>query len=243
MRHFIITLICFTVLSFAAGTEDLKNFKGTVKEIQTGKPISNAMVFLHVLDQEFTTMTTTDENGNFIFERVPGKFGKITVNRMGYDGAEYGPLRMAKKLPKFKFELTPIPLSTEEVIISESHVPPTLVRNGFYERKEMRTGVFYDVTDFDRSNTNSFTQLVYRIPYLHINNQTGKIYTTRSSSLKGGQPHIYLDGIRIHQDIDLRDIIDINAVAGIEVYKGSATVPMRYSSFGSNNGVVLVWTK
>ena len=239
MKKLLIFILYLSTISFTEGNEDFKTIKGSVKEIETGKPITDAMIFLHVLDKQITTMTTTDQEGNFIFENISGKFGKITVNRIGYDGAEYGPMRLAKKTPKFKFELTPIPFSTDEVVITEEHVPPNLVRNGFYKRKDFGMGKYLDAAEIKKNHIHKFSQLLYRFPNFRMNHESGAV----SSISLNGSPLIYLDGILVDNKQDIRNLINVESIAGIEVYRSTASAPIRYSSFGSSNGIILIWSK
>ena len=253
MKKLFIIFLCLITLMFSARSEDLKKIKGSVKEIQTGKPVENALVFLHTLDLKTTTMTTTDSTGNFSFKNISGKFVKISVTRMGYDEAEYGPIKLKKKNPHFKFELTPIPYATEEVVVEEKKLSPTLVRNGFYKRKMTATGKFYDQKYLEETNVKTFTQFMRRVPHFKIDSESGIIKRKRLTGINtDGKPLIFIDGIMINLEnkngqetlhTDLRNVINMDDVAGIEIYRSVASVPAQYTRFGSGNGVILIWTK
>ena len=54
---------------------------------------------------------------------------------------------------------------------------------------------------------------------------------------------IYLDNVR--QDASTRDLdrMLVSEYAGIEIYKGAATIPAEYNMTGSSCGVILMWTR
>ena len=52
----------------------------------------------------------------------------------------------------------------------------------------------------------------------------------------------YVDGIRVSaQSVD---VIQPRTIAGIEVYRGQATIPVKYSSPGHEPcGLIVIWTR
>ena len=54
---------------------------------------------------------------------------------------------------------------------------------------------------------------------------------------------IFLDNVR--QDASTRDLdrMLVSEYAGIEIYKGAATIPVEYNMTGSSCGVILMWTR
>ena len=54
---------------------------------------------------------------------------------------------------------------------------------------------------------------------------------------------VYLDGIRVTDTNRDLDKMQVNEYAGIEIYKGPATIPAEYNMTGSSCGVILMWTR
>ena len=63
----------------------------------------------------------------------------------------------------------------------------------------------------------------------------------------GGEPVIYLDGIRVHRPGSgpmhvLWDVSSLDLEA-LEVYKGPASVPPEFSGSDAACGAIVIWTK
>lgn len=58
---------------------------------------------------------------------------------------------------------------------------------------------------------------------------------------------VYLDGVRIwalgQQDPTNMDSFSPRELEGVEIYRGSARAPARYSGLDHARGVILLWTR
>ncbi|MFA8342756.1 MAG: hypothetical protein ACEPO8_07250 [Rhodothermaceae bacterium] len=227
-----------------------KQVGGKVIEIETNKPIEGCIVLLSELDKEITSLAITDSSGNFFFDNISGKFVQISIEKITYDGAILGPIRLKKNTPtKLKVILTPVPHYTDDVIVTSEKDKKILQTAGFYERKQNGNGQFLTLNDFKKYEITSIRQLILNFTQLAIN-QNGQVFNRYARVGINGTSTvtIIVDGIRYDQGCDtsplpIEAIVSIDSVIGIEFYKNSAEIPSQYSQFNTAAGVLLIWTK
>ena len=60
-------------------------------------------------------------------------------------------------------------------------------------------------------------------------------------------PAVWLDGIQVSRGGSrpavLNDLVNTNAISGIEVYPTNSGIPVRYGGMDASCGVVLLWTR
>lgn len=252
-------VIC--ILLFMSVYAQSKRVEGKVVEIETNKPIENCIVFLYELDEKITQMAVTDSTGYFLFNEISAKFVKVSVEKITYDGAIIGPMRLKKNKPvKLKVVLTPIPHYTDEVVVATARDRKDLQETGFYNRKMKGLGKFISFEDIKKKRFHSIWQIIQDFPQLGLDGQN-LIYNKRArTGLKGTSAvTIYIDGI-IHEQlipvpssgsekkesfltVSLDQVLNLEQVSGVEFYSGSAEIPIQYSKFNTAAGVLLIWTK
>lgn len=242
MRKYFLLLLLTSFLITAQESNHQKGVKGKISEIETGKPVSNCMVFLHELDKKTTTLFTTDSTGNYTFDEIEGKFVILEVQHQNYDGAEYGPLRLKNNTLKINFDLTPVETINEDQNAETAEIQKILEKAGFNERKESGGGEFLTASEIKNYDFNSWQQAVQIIPNLQFSSY-GYLTTRKiSTSISGGGPVlVYVDGTLINSSIE--GVVDINSVAGIEFYSRHSSAPIQYQKMNSTNGILLVWSK
>jgi hypothetical protein len=150
-------------------------------------------------------------------------------------------------------------IALEPIVVTERR-QGALAQSGFYDRRAQGTGVFVEVDEARRLRTSRVTDLLVGQPAIRMipagpmgTDVDIRIAGTEQFAAEGFrdcQPAVYLDGMLMRhggppnpQDHVLSDVIDPNAVAGIEVFRRASETPVRYRGSGSACGVVLIWTR
>jgi outer membrane receptor for monomeric catechols len=102
----------------------------------------------------------------------------------------------------------------------------------------------------ERHEARQITDLLWGVPGIRLvprDNMAGSGYVPlmrASASLRGFcTPDVYLDGIPQPGAEELDNLIMPFDIEAIEVYRSASEVPARYTTAGSNCGVILLWTR
>lgn len=116
---------------------------------------------------------------------------------------------------------------------------------GFYARMERGQGRFFTESQLEKLRSPRMTDLLRRIPGLGVSQRK---FGTTSVRMRGSwvAPLVWLDGVPMGAgEVDL-DNFDPRTFAGIEVYSGSATVPMEFAgtqTMTTSGGTIILWTR
>lgn len=134
----------------------------------------------------------------------------------------------------------------DDVLVSGEEFKASSIMDAFLYRMRTEQGTFLtyeDVERIDPVNTSDILRTVAGLNTL----QGGQIASRRAgtSGLRGFGPcelQYYIDGVRV--TAPTIDVVLPQTIAGIEVYRGAATVPPIFNSpADSNCGVVAIWTR
>jgi hypothetical protein len=213
---------------------------GTVTAAGTGEPLLGIQVL--VTGTRLWTLTNSD--GVFQLRNVPP--GKHIVEVKHPNRA---PLAFPVTLEPgqnlelvVRIETTSVPLP-ELVVEGEREVPaPKMV--GFYSRKGSGQGYFITREDIEKRNPRVLSDMLRSVPGLRIVCNGGHC-TVRSFSetrrIMGGCPiQYFLDGLPFMGDVDE---LTPDQVEGIEVYRGSASIPPEFNTGTAMCGVIALWSR
>lgn len=116
---------------------------------------------------------------------------------------------------------------------------------GFYARMARGHGRFFTQDQIARRNPARMSDLLRGVPGLRIESRR---FGEQSFRLRGARqaPLVWLDGTPMGAaEVDL-DMFDPRSFAAIEVYSGSATVPVEFSggrAMSTSGGAILLWSK
>jgi TonB family protein len=114
---------------------------------------------------------------------------------------------------------------------------------GFYERRDRGLGVFFTADDIEARNPRLVTDLLRGIPGTRV--IPGAMQSVVTFRDRNCLPLVWIDGNAGTTAYLDPDLFEPHTLAGIEVYKGTATVPgalMGTRGQGSC-GVIALWTK
>ena len=113
MKIHLLLVVLFSIFSLPTMANPLAEFKGKVTDADTKQPLAGATVFI----SDLKAITTTDENGDFVFKNIPlkGKF-LVEVRYIGYKTASQQ-IDLAT-IANVSFSLEPTVIESAEVVIT-----------------------------------------------------------------------------------------------------------------------------
>ena len=213
--------------------------RGTVVAYESGEPLQGAAVSLAAGPDGTPGIGTrvTDSNGFFRFDRVPSGTYRLRVTLLGY----HDTLDTLAVAPGADLEIShvlsvsPIPLDPI-VVVTESRDRGFL--RGFEDRRQTRSGTFFDRQDIEARNPFVLTDLLRLVPGARVIPAGSRGNTVR---LRGGcRPSLWVDGVPLMTLDGMDDFLLPMDIEAVEVYLG-VSLPVQ---FGSNScGAIVVWTR
>jgi hypothetical protein len=210
---------------------------GTVQSSVNGLPISGVMVVV----RGTRVFDVSDSAGSFALGGLPA--GRQTVRILYGDSLSYEhaitlkrekTLKLSVLLDVAAVELTPI------VVEARSwRADRTLA--GFYDRKKWRFGRFYTLADLDRRHGLSLRTLLSESG-VQVQCGLGYCVPLGGGIVRRCVMSLFLDGMRL--PADEVEMIRLDELAGVEVYKHGLEVPVEFQTgFGGGCGAILMWSR
>jgi hypothetical protein len=188
----------------------------------------------------------TDDDGRILLKVAHPGPNTFTIRHLGL-----APLTVTLEVPERGIRavhviMGPAPQRLDTMSIKERASEPQL--SAFDERRMHNAGGhFITWSDIDRQQPRETLDLFRRVLGLRIAmvNAEPTIVSTRGIGVAASscRPGVGLDGMVFSSDFDVNDIAP-NAIYGIEIYTGGATVPSRYLVSGAQTacGLIMIWT-
>ncbi len=236
------------VLGLRVASVENGRLLGTVTDALSDAPVTAAAVSLMGRFRE----VQTNRQGGFLLDDVPVGVYELSVRHLGY-----APLRHMVNVARgatteVQIGLVPSPLEMEPLVATVVRLRRLEIK-GFYERKRwgelLGLGAFYTVTDIERRNPVIISDMIMEEASIRracrLGSRTCRLYTTRLATGFGSRclMQIYLDGFLISDQGEADLWVSPVEIAGVEVYKGAASMPAEFTGSGSRCGVVVIWTK
>jgi len=225
---------------------------GNLLDAQTGGPIMLGYVALLTEGGERVAWTLANEEGYFRLEApIPGTY-MLYGEALGYRSSVEGPILMGEdQVIPAVFRLDPMPLVLDSLRVEAQSKRFSLVMSGFYDREKTGLGHFIGPDKIlERLEARYISDFFWGVPGIRLmpkDNMAGSGYVPmmRAGAASRGfcLPDVYLDGIPQPGAEDLDEIIMPYDIEAIEVYRSASEVPARYTSAGSNCGVILIWSR
>jgi len=187
---------------------------------------------------------TTDSLGRFRVVNVPaGKF-ILLVRNIGFRPAANEVEISDDDTLRLAFEMEPTVHELEAVVIREGKLPAALA--GFEQRRKAGLGEFFTQVDIEKINPIGVVDIVRRAKSVRISADGSTALSAREVINRPCPLAIYVDGVPLGaQRLDY--LPSPKEIAAIEVYAGSATLPiwLPRGPMGTKVGcgAVLVWTR
>ena len=204
---------------------------GRLVDRETGRPVATAAV--SVVGRP--TEAASDRQGLFRLTGVPAGQHELRVRRLGYAPLRHVVDVTSGRTTELEVGLVREPVELEPLVVSTTRSRRLEIK-GFYERKHwgelLGLGTFYTAEDIERRNPLRISHMIEELPSIRRG-----LHNARA----GCRLSVYLDNVRVGLDLDAF-VLPIE-VAGVEVYKGPASLPAEFGGSDSRCGVVAVWTK
>ena len=221
---------------------------GSVQDAVTERPVTAAAVSL----VGRAAVVETDRRGGFVLSDVPTGVREISVQHLGYASLSHGIAVSPRVTTEVEISLVPAPLEMEPIVTTVTRLRRLEVK-GFYERKRwgerLGSGIFLTSDDIDRWRPSEISHMIAFEAGVQLNcggsGRGGCRLISRRVSRgfrRGGcAMTVWLDGAKIGSSAD--EFVRPVEIAGVEIYKGAASIPAEFTGFDSRCGVVVIWTK
>ena len=186
----------------------------------------------------------TDQHGAFLLAGL--KPGAVTVE---FRPANRAPLTYpltleAGKTTTFAVKVDTRSVALPEVVVEGSDAPPPKMQEFIRHKQAGHGGYFITRADIDKKQPRVMSDMLRRVPGLRVDCGFGTCQVQsfeEARRISGGCPiQYFLDGTPFSGDIDE---LTPDQVEGIEIYRGSSTIPPEFNSGTSMCGVIAVWSR
>ncbi len=224
------------------------SISGVITDAETGSPLPGANVIIPALD----IGAAADANGYYAIDEVPPGDYTLRVSFVGYQTAEIDVSVAPGEEVEQDITLQPDFAGLEAVVV-------TGIASQTAQANAAIDVGYIDVADITEENVyTSMADLFYgKVAGVTIQRTSGNIgggfrFDIRGGGLSGGQPAIYIDGVRVQnedvagfgvggQGLSTLSYLNPDDIKSIEVLKGPSAAAL-YGTSGSS-GVVLITTK
>jgi hypothetical protein len=212
---------------------------GRVVEYGSGRPVPTATVRLR--GTPLTQVTPPD--GKFKFSAVPPGRYAVDIQHVAYRAVndtvelELGTnMDVTVRLAPNVIPLNPLVVTVRSLLLE---------RRGFYERQQRGLGEYVTRAEIERSKPLLASELLRGVAGIRlVRRNSGHGYAALG---RGNCAFRYVvNGSRVGPGFELDDVAP-EWIEALEVYRGPATIPMEFSTFGNDFGgscgVIVIWTR
>lgn len=236
---------------------------GRLVDRRSDRPVEAAILSL----EGRSLRATTDEEGRFALDSLPGGTHRLRVQHVGYGPRELVVDVPAGRTAEVRIGLAPDAVPMPPIEVETEVRSERLAETGFYRRRQkgrkIGTGHFLVADEIVRRG-GDLTQVLTTLPQLQHSGRTrvdgdlvsGLVYFPRYSEGRFGTclPAIYLDDhkivgsgspVKAKRALGPRGVASLAApsqVTGIEVYDSPASTLGPYQGSDSRCGVIAIWT-
>jgi hypothetical protein len=221
-------------------------FFGSIADSVSGEPLAGVEISMAEADIH----ETTGEDGTFRLEGIRSGEHTIIIRQIGYSvwaqtialdvtqpmQVDFGTIALN---PTGAVRLAPITVEGEAFRAST-------IMTDFLHRMRTEKGTFFTYEDIERTNPQQTSDMLRSVPGFNVRGG-GRITSRRGTaglqSFTECTVQYFVDGI--HVTSTSLDVIMPRAIAGMEVYTGSSTIPhvFRRPRLDAKCGIVAIWTK
>ena len=224
---------------------------GEVRDALTERPVAAAAVSVRGRAE----VAETSRMGRFILSGVPVGVRELSVRHLGYAALSHEVTVSRGITTEVEVGLVPEPMEMAPVVATAARSRRLEVK-GFYERKHwgelVSGGMFFTAAEIERRNPVLISHMIADAPWLRLEcgmrrTRCRLVNARGASRLEPGGcvVGIVLDGmrLRVRREDTIDDFVKPVEIAGLEIYRGPASLPGEFSGSDSGCGVVVIWTK
>lgn len=214
---------------------------GTVIAAQTSEPLLGVQVLIRGTRR----WGITDQEGIF---RLNGlKPGPVVIEFRHPNRAPvvYNLTLEADKVTELAVKIDTRTVALPEVVVEGKETQPAVKMQDFFSRKAAgHGGYFITRKDIEERQPRVLSDMMRRVPGLRVDCDFGSCSVTsftEARRIMGGCPiQYFLDGVPFTGDVDE---LTPDQVEGIEIYRGSSSIPPQFNTGTSMCGVIAVWSR
>ena len=218
---------------------------GIVVDSATGTPLEGVQVV--IVDMRVSTVT--DSKGSFQFYGLPSGQHTLTARRLGYEPVA---IRFQLNATESRqadlgtVRLTSAPVELDPIVVEAEMIADYPQMEGFFRRMKSEHGTFLTEADIRRENPRETSHIIRRIPGFQTN-EFGAVWSNRGVGgmrFQAAQCGVqyYINGTKVNAPTI--DVVQPEAIVGMELYTGSSTIPAAYrSQSNAQCGVIAIWTR
>ncbi len=225
------------------GGDLISGIVGIVTDPASGRPIPDVVATVPGVGR--TAQTGGD--GRFTLPDLPPGRHEVAFSHLGYRPRSETVEVQADHATLLQVTLAVDAIALDPIEVEVEQRQVNLDRVGFYQRREDGWGSFVESEDLELAArvTDRLTRFpgVTTIPDPQMPSR--QLLALRRMGAPC-YPAVYLDGVSIGRPgtpAGIDDIVSPLAVAGIEIYRGTAGTPPQYWGTSSSCGVVLIWLR
>ncbi len=214
---------------------------GTVVGAQTGEPLLGVQVLIRGTRR----WGITNQEG--IFRLAGLKPGPVVIEFRHPNRAPvvYNLTLEPDKVTELAVKIDTRTVALPEVVVEGKETRPAVKMQDFYSRKAAgHGGYFITRKDIEERQPRVLSDLMRRVPGLRVDCDFGSCSVTsftEARRIMGSCPiQYFLDGVPFTGDVDE---LTPDQVEGIEIYRGSSSIPPQFNTGTSMCGVIAVWSR
>lgn len=204
---------------------------GRIRVQDSSRTLAEVEVSLPGLDRR----VTTGQDGRYEFREVPAGSVRILVRRIGYS-----PLDVVQKVPAagrvtLDLQMTPRPVVLDSVVVTGEMERHRVRMAEFERRRQMGIGTFRTRAQLAEKESMSLSTMLRELGI------AGESRRGPGSLSRGCQMGLIIDGL-LRSWSEVREYA-VRNIEALELYTGTARVPLVYESLNSPCGVLVLWTR
>jgi hypothetical protein len=214
---------------------------GTVVSAQNGEPLMGVQVLIRGTRR----WSITNQDGIFrVGDLKPGP-AVIEFRHPNRGPVTYNLTLEADKTTELAVKIDTRTVALPEVVVEGKETQPSVKMQDFFSRKQAgHGGYFITRKDIDERQPRVLSDMMRRVPGLRVDCDFGSCQVTsftEARRIMGGCPiQYFLDGVPFSGDVDE---LTPDQVEGIEIYRGSSSIPPQFNTGTSMCGVIGIWSR
>jgi hypothetical protein len=233
----------------------------SIADSLTARSIAGALVELTTLQGRRVWSGRSGSDGRASVRVEPGQI-ILTAHMLAFEQA--GPVMITvpdrdSAFVRILLSPAPLPVDSLDVTSRRRPIPNRWERWGFEWRRANRPfGRFIERAELEKQAVHSVSSLLQRLTGVRVVFERfgGALIYMRSEQFLdkwGGStacgPDVYRDGMLLHEGgrgkpAPIDELIQINEIGALEIYRGGAEVPVEFEPNGIGScGAIVVWTR
>lgn len=224
-----------------------QQIEGTVIDASTGEAIKQVQIrLLDAAGKERFHVLSGDDGTFTLPVPAPGWY-RLRGDELGYATVLSPRVQVGVgEVVQVELHMAVHPVKLEPLVVKKRKVYDVGRLAEFFERmdrnKKLGIGVFVTRDQIESRHAGRTSDYLREIPSVNVLAH-GVHHTVYMQGVGGPcRPKLVVDGVEVHGDDELDNLVSAGSLEGMEVYRGPAEMPAAYYD-DSGCGVVIAWTR